>query len=370
MALVAPSIVGRMTLAVYLGRRFAFHLVAVFSACIVLIFIIDSVENIRRGASHDVGIGTVLLLSLYRLPSLSELVLPFAVLFAAMMTFLMLTRSLELVVARSAGVSVWQFIAPVLLVALTVGVLATTLYNPLAANLKARHEVLHAASFGGASSPLGSAADEIWLRQRGVDGPSVMHARASSDRGVRLVGVMVLAYTDDLVFRERIDAERAVLEEGRWRLTNAWVMSPGQDPELHQTYLLSTHLSRTQVQESLAAAETISFWNLPESIQTADRAGLPAIQYRLQFHSLLARPLLLCAMVLIAATVSLRLFRFGNVGALILGGIVAGFVLYVISKLGIDLGKAGAVPPFVAAWAPAIVGSLLGMTVLLFQEDG
>ena len=80
--------------------------------------------------------------------------------------------------------------------------------------------------------------------------------------------------------------------------------------------------------------------------------------------------LLFAAMVLIAATVSLRVFRFGNIGRLILGGAVAGFVLYVAGELARGLGSVGIVPPILAAWSPAVVASLIGFTILLYQEDG
>lgn len=364
------TIWGSSTLARYFGRRFLVNLAAVFFGCLALIFIIDSVENLRRAGSHDVGLATVMLLSLYRLPSLSELVLPFAVLFAAMMTFLLLTRSLELVVARSAGVSAWQFIAPILFIAFAIGIAATTLYNPIAAKLAALHETLHADSFGADATPLGGSARQVWLRQRGVDGPSIMHAKQSTGRGLLLREVTVLTFDDTHRFSERIQAQAAHLEDGHWRLSNAWVVAPSRDAAFHGTYLLDTYLTPTQVRDSLDTAETVSFWQLPRYIETAEQADLPAIQHRLQYQTLLARPLLLAAMVLIAATVSLRVFRFGNVSRLILGGIIAGFMLYVVSNLAIDLGKTGVVPPVVAAWAPAIVVTLLGMTVLLFQEDG
>ncbi len=354
----------------YISQRFLMNLVAVFGTCLSLIFLIDSVENLRRAGNHDVGLGVVLLLSIYRMPSLSELVLPFAILFAAMMTFLMLTRSLELVVARSVGVSVWQFAAPAVLIAFIIGILATTLYNPLAAEFKARHEALFAESFGGNANPFGFAGKAIWLRQDGVDGQSVLHARTASRDGQRLRGVTAIVFDENGEFRERFEAKSAVMEEGRWRLINGWLIQADLAPQHHRSYLLSTYMTREQVQERIASADTISFWDLPNQITIAQKAGLPAVEYQLQYQTLLARPLLLCAMVLIAATVSLRIFRFGNVGTMILGGVVAGFVLYVVTKLVGDFGAAGAVTPFAAAWMPPLVATLLGTTVLLYQEDG
>jgi lipopolysaccharide export system permease protein len=75
-------------------------------------------------------------------------------------------------------------------------------------------------------------------------------------------------------------------------------------------------------------------------------------------------------MVLVAASFSLRFFRFGGIARTISGGVVSGFVLYIGSKIFSDLGGAGVISPLVAAWSPALVGSMLGALALLHSEDG
>ena len=52
------------------------------------------------------------------------------------------------------------------------------------------------------------------------------------------------------------------------------------------------------------------------------------------------------------------------------GGVAAGFVLYVATKVTSDLGGAGLLSAPVAAWSPALIGSMLGVLVLLHLEDG
>ena len=76
-------------------------------------------------------------------------------------------------------------------------------------------------------------------------------------------------------------------------------------------YRIDTELTLDRIQESFASPETMSFWDLPEFIETLEAAGFSARKHRLHWHSILAGPLLLCAMVLIAATFSLRLTRRG-----------------------------------------------------------
>jgi lipopolysaccharide export system permease protein len=135
-------------------------------------------------------------------------------------------------------------------------------------------------------------------------------------------------------------------------------------------YLLPTKLTREQVAESFAAPDTVGFWHLPKYIRFVEDTGLAAAGYRLQYQILIARPFLLAAMILLAASVSLRAFRFGGVPQRILMGVAAGFSLYVLSKVTEDLSKADLLYPLLAAWLPIAAGGLSGLLVLLHEEDG
>jgi lipopolysaccharide export system permease protein len=359
------------TLGSYFARRFAKAILLLFGFSFGLVFLFDFLELFRRAADRpDFSVGLVLFASFLRVPSISEQVLPFATLFGAMAAFLGLSRSLELVVARSAGVSVWQFTAPPLAIAVLLGVIATGLYNPLAAAMKDRSDELTVTLFGRDQRLQQQSSSDAWLRQDGPNGESIMHAEQSLEQGERLAHVTVMTFDRQGRFERRIEAAEARFADGNWVLTDANVRSGGAAPETHATLTIPTYLTAAQIRESLAAPETVSFWALGRYIEAARNAGLPAFGYELQYQSLLARPLLLSAMVLIAGTVSLRVFRFGNIGRLIIGGVTAGFVLYVVGEIARDLGSVGIVPPAVAAWTPAVVASLMGFTILLYQEDG
>ena len=136
------------------------------------------------------------------------------------------------------------------------------------------------------------------------------------------------------------------------------------------TYLLSTNLTAEQVAESFSTPETVPFWQLPLYIDMAEHAQLAAAGYRLQYQKLLSRPFMLAAMVLLAAAFSLRFFRFGGVQKMVLGGVISGFLLYVISKITDDLAKAELMYPVFAAWLPVLLGGLTGFVALLYSEDG
>jgi lipopolysaccharide export system permease protein len=133
---------------------------------------------------------------------------------------------------------------------------------------------------------------------------------------------------------------------------------------------LPTKLTPTRIQESFAAPDTLSFWALPGFIETARQAGFSATRYLLYFDSLLMLPAMFAAMVLMAASFSLRLARLGGLGRVVVWGALAGFGLYFLSALTHALGETGILPVPLAAAAPAAAAILLGMTLVFHQEDG
>ncbi|MBV9636671.1 MAG: LPS export ABC transporter permease LptG [Methylobacteriaceae bacterium] len=361
--------IGR-TLGLYIAARFARTIFSVFVLFFAIIYALDFVELLRRsGDTQGATTSLMAYLSLLRVPTVVEQALPFAVLFGAMTAFLNLSRKLELVIARAAGVSVWQFLAPPLIVVVLIGLVSVMAYNPVAAQLKGRGDELETRIFGKAGRgdvDTGS----LWIRQKSMDGQAIIRADRSSDAGTVLASVTAFVFEPDGRFMERVEAATARLSENFWTFADARVISPGEEPQSVKTYLLATTLTPEQVTQSFVSPEAVPFWSLPAIGERIEQVGLDATAYKLHYQTLLARPLLFVAMVLVAASFSLRFFRFGGIARMVSGGVISGFVLYVASKLVADLGGAGLLSAPVAAWSPAVVGSMLGTLVLLHQEDG
>jgi lipopolysaccharide export system permease protein len=359
------------TLSRYFGLRFLSAVALVFIGIFLLVGLLDYIELMRRSSDiPNVSAILVAKTSLFRVPQVTERILPFCVLIGAMSCYLDLSRRLELVIARSAGMSAWQFIAPALVAAFLIGILATAVYNPLAAVLREQSKRYEAELFGNSRGQLLSSGGPFWTSQRTAEGQAIINATSSRDQGISLSGVTAFTFDKDNHFKQRIEAQAAVLEPGVWRLMDARIYTLGNLPIDRPVYRLKTSLTPEQARESFATPETVPFWELPTYIQIADHAGLGAAGYRLQFQKLLARPFLLAAMVFLAAAVSLRFFRFGGVQKMVLSGVAAGFLLYVLSKVTDDLSKAELMPPVAAAWLPVLVGGLTGFIALLYQEDG
>ncbi len=366
-----------VTLSVYMAKQFAGSVVGMLLALSGLVAMFDFIELLRRSISRpEATFAVVAQIAGLRLPYIAMQVLPFAVLLGGMLCFWRLTRSSELVVARAAGVSAWEFLAAPTICALVLGLLATTAISPLSSAMFRRAEAMDDFYLKSGGGPLALSGGQLWLRQSDrvltPQGVAIIHAHGVRLRGKRLTATQVSVFRLDDHDRllTRIEAGNAWLGPGAWLLQDARVIRPEQMPEPPSNINLPTDLTVSRVQESFASPDTLSFWTLPDFIALLDRSGFSSIRHRLHFQALLASPLLCATMALVAAGFSMRPTRRGGVAKMIGSGVATGFALFVVSKIAEEFGQTGALPVVLAAWVPAVSGMMLSIALLLHTEDG
>lgn len=360
------------TLSAYIARQFLGWFAAVFGTIISVAFLLDYIELIRRaGARVQVGWGMLLQMAALKLPHTAQDIMPFAILFGTMLVFWRLTRSNELVAARAAGVSAWAFLAPAVLVALFIGAFAVMVFNPIAATMQASYEKLENRTLRMTADPLSLSGGGLWLRQPdGTGGQVVLHGEKATSRDLVLRNAGLFFLDERSHFTARIEARTARLEGGFWLIEDGQRFRPGQPAERFAEMRIATGLTTAKIEESLASPDTMSFWELPGFIALLEESGFSAQRHRLHFNVLLAKPVLFCAMVLVAASFSLRMQRRGGAVTLLMCGIAAGFLLYFLSDVVFALGLSARIPVLLAAWTPAGVSMIFGVSMLLHLEDG
>lgn len=359
------------TLARYLARSYLFNLLSMLFVLLAIIYLFDTVELLRRASSKDqTSLGLILQMGLLKMPEVGQIVFPFAVLFSAIYTFWQLTKRYELVVVRAAGFSVWQFLGPVLGTAVLVGIINVGLVNPMGAMLLKKFERLEDQYLSSQQSYVTLLKEGIWLRQVEEDGEVIMHAGRIQLPEWKLRKVMVLFFNKQNDFVRRIDADNARIEDGMWVFEEVLSNTLDGASEKIPLLALQTNLTTQELEESFSSPETISFWALPDFIRTMEVTGFDATTLRIHFQSLLAQPLLFAAMVLLAAVVSLRPPREQGAFKFLVIGIAIGFLVFFLSSYLKALGASHQLPVILSAWAPAIVTALIGVTIMLGQEDG
>lgn len=368
------------TMGRYIARLYIKNTLMLLFALLSIIYLFDTVELLRRAAKVDgVPLILVLQMSLLKLPEVGQILFPFAVLFGAIYTFWMLNRRHELVVLRSAGFAVWQILAPALTTAALIGVLHITMINPLGALFVGKFEQLENTFLKRQENQIAVFKEGLWLRQglelkQGshvyTDSYVIFHAAKIYQKNWTLKNVSVLYFDSEDTLLQRVDSKTANLEPGQWVFRDVIIHAPGGDIQNFQSYTLPTLLTAQDVEESFASPATMSFWNLPGFINTLEETGFDTSALRVHYQTLLAQPLLFAAMILLAASVSMRPPRQRGGFLLISAGVFIGFLIFFMSSFLQALGASQQIPIILAAWSPALISLMLGVSIILHLEDG
>ena len=347
---------------------------------IVTILLVDVVEQMRTvGGDVDLSPLEAVRLSTLKLPGLIEQTLPFAILVAAMIAYRRLNARAELSVIRASGISAWQFLAPIIVMSLVLGVFTMTVLNPLGANLSQSFETARAQILQEDGANSLQTRNDVWLRQGSENSQIVIHADSVDETGQVFQGVKMIEEdriyidgqpTDEYGFVRRIDAETARITNGFWQLETIVENEEGSPPQTLDQLAIPTDLDADKLLDRFTSPNTIGFWGLPAFVKQTRQAGLDASRFEMRWYGLTAVPVMFVAMGLIGAIVCLRLSRLGGTSPLVAAGGLSAVALFFVTQFASSLGSTGALPPIIAAWSPALFALFASLTILAYREDG
>lgn len=368
-----------MTLHRYIAWRFALSFFQVLGIFVAILFVIDVIEQIRVGQAIDQTLQQAGVMALLNAPRSIYAILPLVMILAAITSFLGFSRSSELVVIRAAGRSGLQFLAVPMAVALLIGVICVAAFNPFAAATYRAFQVRdneRIALAAGGATVLSVSEGGLWLRQGDDQAQVVIHASHAAGDLTTFRNVRMLYLGPDGQPLRRIEAATARLENPDWVLgaARSWDLTQ-ENPHAGVQHLppgtrLPTDLTEQRIRDGFGEPRGISFWDLPQHIANLERAGLSARPHRVQMQTELALPVLLVAMVMVAAGFSMRHARAGKTGQLVLMALAAGFGIFFLRNFAQILGDNGQIPIIVAAWIPPVAAALGSLGFLLHLEDG
>jgi len=361
----------KTTLSRYLTRLYLINFLGLMSILLGIVYLFEIIELLRRAVkADDVPLSLVFGMGLLKLPDMAVIIAPFAILFSALYSFWQLSKRSELVVLRCAGISVWQFLLPIIVSAMAIGIFMITVVNPISSALYIQYSALERVHLKkDRGNVIAVFKQGLWLRQDTEKGYAIFHSE-NVDPDWQLRDVLVLSFDENDKFRNRIDAPTAMLKSGNWVLRDPIFNSSGTAAKKSKTASIPTDLTPRDIEESFSSPKAMGFWNMPSFIDTLEATGFDSTRVRIHFQSLLSQPFLYAAMILLAACVALRQQRQGQTFIFLVIGVFTGFVVFIMSNFLQVLGASHQLPVFLAAWSPAMIFTLLGATILLTLEDG
>ncbi len=215
---------------------------------------------------------------------------------------------------------------------------AVAILNPIVAATSKRYDTLSSGHARG-GSVLSVSDRGLWLRQGSDRGQTVIHADRANLDGTELYDVTFLTFSDDGTPITRITAISVKLEPGVWMLSGGknWPLAAANPEQasfvVPNGYTIPTELTKDKIRDSFGAPSAIGFWDLPGYIKSLEVAGFSARSHRVWYQMELAQPLLLAAMVLIAAGFTMRHARMAKTGSLVLTALLLWFCGVLLAQL-------------------------------------
>lgn len=358
-----PRIIG-----FYILRHYLFWLVITTFTFAVFLLMGDMIETGRIAAKGGAWYGAIPL-SLLRLPSLLTLLMPFVILIATMICLLRLSERRELIIMRMGGLPAWQFLSPIILCVGVLGVGQITILDPLAATGLRTYQNNYTTQI--ARPEFSFSESGVWLHESDGEGSRILRAK-------HINTFQSQAVLSDVIFRlldrqdnylYRIEARTARLRGKQWQLTQARIIRPGAQSVEHDIWQLPTNLDVDDLNHYYRPSENLVLWQLPAYIETAKAKGADTKEHIVRLHQLLATPITLIAMVLLAACFSIPTARVLSSSRVVGFTIASGIAFYLISTMALKLAETNLAWPALAAWLPSVLVILLGISLLVVTED-
>ena len=357
------SILGR-----YISKQIIITFLLVLTTIMGIIMMFDAIEALRRiSGREDVGMSYVVEYVIIRLPQTVERLLPFIMMFAAMITFWKVSKSNEYVIIRSSGVSIWGFLYPVLLSVFIVGTINVALINPISSKMYEMHETIKYRFITRNPNAMLFSSKGLWIREA-ISEDKILVLKAKSLRQedneiLSMQDVSILEMDRQSQIIKRIEALLGELKDNTLKLRGVKIFESGEKITDVSQMEYTTEINIERIKENFIDPDAISVWELPDTIKFYESSGFSADRHKMRY--------LLVAMVLVASLFALKTnIRQGGVMFLIVSGITTGFVIYFASQLVYAFGINGYIPIWFAVWSPTLVVGLLGISAMLHKEEG
>jgi lipopolysaccharide export system permease protein len=368
---VPPETPGMMTFTRYALKTFLWNFCVLWISFTALLQTVDLLNNSDEVLDrHPRDVGAVMEYAFWRLPELAVFLIPFSVLMAALLSLAKFERSNETLALKSAGAPYYQILLAFLPAVGIVAVLHFSLTDqlvPIAINHLMERDL-----YVDKKSKNDDEEDQrVWVQ----DGDAIVEVGQVEKQGTELFN-MRLYERDDL---GNITFQRFVRHATFDTVTRKWTLEKIEDTKVipdKPTEITSiasetwdTKLGPQEFSELIERPQAMTTKRL-WSFATSEQIGVrPTYFYETWLQKRVALPVSSILMILLAAPVALSFGRRDKgVASGMAIGFGLGFLYFITEGLVQSLGESGAVPPFFAAWLPALLFASIGGLWLIRLE--
>jgi len=333
---------------------------------ILILQLVDLFANLVRYLSLEVPLGEIARVQLLYLPKSLSFALPVALLFSVAFTLGQLYANNELISVFAAGISLYRFVLPLILLAVLLGFGSVVfeeevVIDTLRAKNQLSRELLN----------INRSFSNTRVAVTSPDRRVVVYADYYNDAAETLSGVTVLVRSPDGSFSERIEAPFAEWNGSHWEFPDAVVFRYGEEgfdrTSGERVSEEGIAVSPRVFKRSERDVSEMSLDQARDFIRSQREAGLPFRRALTDYWNRYSFAFTPVIVVLISSALGGRFRKNVILMSLLLSLCLA--VAYYVAGMVTDLMAVGGIlSPFAGAWLPAALFLLCGGVLLRYAR--
>ena len=304
----------------------------------------------------------------YYLPAIIYQMIPVACLLATVFTMSSLNKSHELTALFSVGMSLARVSVPVLTMVAMVAGFNFWMGDRIIPKFNQKKSFVYYVEIKkrpGLYSTVKT--NKIWYRSENV----LFNIKTLNAEKATAQGLSLYYFDTDWNLIQLIAAKTVHMAGSTWELDEGTVTLFAKESSfpLTKTFdrkVIEMNEEVADLQSSESSSDTMSLNRLSKFIAKNQEAGLDTLRYEVDFHSKMSFPFAALVMSLMGLPFSVTRQRSGGTFLNVSLCIGLAFLYWTLFSSAITLGRHGAIPPLIAAWAPNLLMTI-GSVVLFLR---
>ncbi len=283
--------------------------------------------------------------------------LPFASLFAILITIGMASKWREIIIIKASGSSTKNLFSSFLVLGAVISFIALILGETLVPDATRKASYVRKVEILGESPKITQDRGDLWIK--GLDG-SLVRVQGFVDNENRILKTSIFSFSPSFKLEKRIEADEAEWDNTVWNLKNATVFDFRDSTTTKYRLLKSGSLEEPKIfREEVKKPKEMNFMELYAYYSRLEKAGFRNLKYTVRLYEKLAYPTINFVMILFGIALALNTSWGGGIRSAGLGVIVS--VLYwLLYSVSISLGNTGMLQPWLAPWISPLVFGIAG----------
>ena len=334
------------------------------TALTLLFTVVDFFEKVEEFVKFKASIISIFKYLLFKVPMFIHFMVPMAILLATVICMGILSRHNEITAMKACGMGLHRITMPILTTAAVISffVFLNSEYILPITNRITNHtfrvDIKKQIERGIYQK------NRMWYRS---ENGNIWNIDLFDAQAGTLIGVSIFKFHDGRL-KERIDCGHAKWTGTEWLFSGGWIRNFDEEGSFNSEYFEDRVFPLPEKPADFMTVsvgpEEMSFQEIRNYIKKIKREGLDATRYIVDMHIKLSFPTIAFIMALIGIPFSIRTGRQGGFTVGVGLSVVIGFVIWFIFSMGVSLGHAGKLPPFISAWGANIIFTAGGIYFL------